>query len=296
MLGIALVEEMIKKSDVEIVYGVVRENCTKLNILRKYTKLKIIACNLEEYENLPRLINDTCDTIYHLAWQGTGRKEVRNSSSMVQAENIRYTLLTLDVAVKLGCKTYIGVGSQAEYGLKDIEVIGPEIPCDPIEMYGIAKYAAGKLVRAQAEKYGVNCFWVRVFSVFGRYDSPTTMISSTVHKLLHGEVPSFTPAEQVWDYLYSKDAAEALYLIGEQEGNKVYCLGGGKARRLREYIEEIRDIINPELKLGIGDLPYPDKAVMKLCADIKSLTIDTGWNPKYEFADAIRELLQCSDV
>ena len=43
----------------------------------------------------------------------------------------------------------------------------------------------------------------------------------------------------MWDYLYSKDAGKAFYLLGEKGINgKVYCIGGGEARPLKDYIED----------------------------------------------------------
>ena len=65
--------------------------------------------------------------------------------------------------------------------------------------------------------------------------------------------------------------------------------GSGKTKQLKEYIEAIRDTVNPELEIGIGDIPYAEKQVMYLCADISSLTDDTGFVPQYSFEDGIKE-------
>jgi len=49
-----------------------------------------------------------------------------------------------------------------------------------------------------------------------------------------------------------------------------------KGRLLREYITAIRDVVNPELEIGIGEREYYPNQVMKLTADISELTEDTG--------------------
>jgi len=41
-----------------------------------------------------------------------------------------------------------------------------------------------------------------------------------------------TTCEQLWDFLYAKDAANALYLIGKQNKEGVYNLGYGESRKL----------------------------------------------------------------
>lgn len=97
----------------------------------------------------------------------------------------------------------------------------------------------------------------------------------------------------MWDYLYSKDAARALCLLGEKgRDGKIYCIGSGQARPLREYMEMLRNAIDPALPLGIGEIPYGEKQVMYLCADISDLTEDTGFTPEVGFEEGIRETIK----
>lgn len=64
----------------------------------------------------------------------------------------------------------------------------------------------------------------------------------------------------MWDYLYSADAGYAMYLLGEKGvPGKTYCIGGGTARPLREYIEAIRDAAAPGAEIGFGEIPYQEK-------------------------------------
>lgn len=72
----------------------------------------------------------------------------------------------------------------------------------------------------------------------------------------------------------------------------VYCLGSGQAKPLKEYIEIMRDEIDPGISLKIGAKPYADKQVMYLCADITDLQNDTGFVPRVEFREGIRRTIQ----
>ena len=81
-------------------------------------------------------------------------------------------------------------------------------------------------------------------------------------------------------------------MIGEKGKNgSVYCVGSGHSRRLKDYILKIRDIAAPSASPGIGKKPYPAQPVMRLCADISSLTDDTGFIPEYEFSEGISEMV-----
>lgn len=286
MLGVATIEAVIEKSNVEKIYAVIRPNSTNFKRLPKVGNMTIIECSTNDYDKLPALISDECDTFYHFAWDATGK--YRNQNILEQSNNITNTLKALSAAHELKCEKFIAAGSQAEYGLLDLEKVSPDSPVNPVQPYGIAKYAAGKLAMKMAESYEMSCLWVRVFSVYGKYDKKTTLISSAIDGLIEGKRVSFTPAEQRWDYLHSSDAGRAFYLLGEKSsGRKFYCLGSGVARPLREYIKILGEIINPVAELGIGDIPYPQNPVMNICADISDIVNETGWSPCISFREGI---------
>lgn len=293
MIGTALIQVLLERNAAERIYAVVRKECTKLSQLPSDGRIIIIECDIDDYRRLPSLIQEPCDVFYHFAWLATGGREIRNTAIQQQERNICFALDALKAAKELGCSKFIGAGSQAEYGPLDLPCIAPDSPADPKEAYGVAKLAAGKLVRMQARIWGIDCLWVRIFSVYGKFNASYTLVSSTIQKLLNGERPVFTKAVQKWDYLNERDAGRAFYLIGEKAvGNKVYCLGMGQSKPLYEYIEVIRDLINPRASLGFGEVHYPENPVMNLCADISSLQADTGWEPEVSFENGIRDILR----
>lgn len=287
MIGIALTEACLAEGC--RVAALVREDSSNMERLPESENLQVVYCSLDRLNHLNLSATGGYDVFYHLAWSHTdkaGRNDVQ-----LQQRNIRYTLDALNLAKRLGCKKFVGAGSQAEYGIHVESKTGPDSPVNPQTAYGVCKYAAGKLGAVQAGQLGMDFFWVRIFSVYGRYDMAETMISSSLQKMKRGEHCSFTPGTHQWDYLYSSDAGKAFYLIGEKAmGNKIYCLGSGQGKPLREYIEEMRDVVNPELELGFGEIPYADGKGMDMCADIHSLCQDTGWKPETEFRRGILQL------
>ena len=130
-------------------------------------------------------------------------------------------------------------------------------------------------------------------SLYGPFDGQYTMVMSGIYKMLRGERPQYTKGDQVWDYIYSKDAARAFRLVAEKgKDGSIYCFGTGKPRLLKDYILAIRDAVNPELEVGLGELPYYPNQVMHLEADISNLTEDTGFVPQYSFEEGIRETVE----
>ena len=140
MIGSALIEECVKH-DIEV-YAVLRSASGKQDRLPDSSLVHLIDSSLETLEELPELIPQGCDTFYHIAWGNTG--ENRNRSTELQSRNIGYTLAAVRAANALGCKRFIGAGSQAEYGPMDVERISPDSPTNPSTPYGASKLASGQ--------------------------------------------------------------------------------------------------------------------------------------------------------
>ena len=268
------------------VFAVCRPGSPRTEGLADLCGLTLVPCNMAELNTLPERIPQA-DAFFHLAWgstTGAGRNDMP-----AQVKNIQYTLDAVLAAKALGCTVYVGAGSQAEYGRVEGK-LRPGTPCFPEYGYGMAKLCAGQMSRTECARLGLDHIWLRILSVYGPYDGETAMIPSVIRQLLAGKKPSLTAGEQLWDYLYAEDAAEALYLAALRgKDGAVYPLGGGKARPLREYVEELRDTVDPALLLGFGEVPYGEKQVMHLEADISALTEDTGFVPKTDFREGIRK-------
>lgn len=211
----------------------------------------------------------------------------------MQNLNIRYTLDAIELANKIGCTIFIGAGSQAEYGRVE-GLISPNTPTNPENGYGIAKLSAGNMSRILANKYNIKHIWTRIFSVYGPYNDENTMIMKSIKEMVdNNESPEYTKGEQIWDYIYSKDVARALYLIAiNGKNNSVYCIAQGESKPLYEYINILKNNINDNIILKLGVIPYSEKQVMNLQADISNLQKDTGFSPEYNFDKGIKETIK----
>ena len=290
MIGSAILEECLMRG-VPRVYAVVRPDSPNASRVIEDSRVIPVECPADRYAELPSLVTEPCGAFFHVAWLATGAG--RNADVAAQARNVAVTVCAVEAAAQLGCRIFIGAGSQAEYGVMSPGPTGPDDPVNPVQAYGVAKYAAGKLAAMRAEMLGISCAWVRVFSVYGKYEKPSTLVQTAVRKLSAGEGMFLTPAENNWDFLYSEDAGRAFCDIADHaSGIKVYCLGSGESRPLRSYVEELRDIVDPDAELRFGALPYPGGAGLDLWADISMLTEDTGWVPRISFKEGVSRMLK----
>ena len=288
MIGRALIERLV--SGGWGVIALVHPGSSRLRGLVESDDLRLISCDAADYDSLRLEDVGHCDVFFHLAWVGAMGE--RRFDPGIQERNIAISLGAARLAQRLTCSCFVGVGSQAEYGRVD-GTISPDTPCRPENPYGAAKLCAGEMTRYLCEKQAIRHVWARVFSVYGPFDTPGTLVSSTIRSLLSGQVPELTACEQEWDYLYCSDAADALVAMAESGvDGSTYCIGSGHALPLRDYVEQIRNAIDPSLKVGYGVRPYGERQVMHLCADISSLTRDTGFVPSVSFPDGMARTIE----
>lgn len=296
MIGSSLLRRLVKDKHISTIYAVVRPlsigDIDKRNRIPKDNRIQIIECDMSNYATLSTLINDNCDVFFHLAWPRTATYSETIDDVLLKCDALKSVVEAINAAKMLGCRSFVGAGSQAEYGvpIDGKYVVGME--CKPVRVDGIIHLAAYKLARTLSEQYGLNCIWMRIFSVYGVYDRNNSMISSTIYHLIKGEHCSFTKSEQMWDYINADDVADAFYLVG----NKVYKhaeynISSGVSKPLKRYIEIIRDIIDKDAVLGFGEKEYPTNPIMNMDVDISNLIEDTGWKPKISFEQGIINIL-----
>jgi nucleoside-diphosphate-sugar epimerase len=286
MIGSAIIRFAIDQK-IEILC-IARKNSTCLTNLPKSDLLKIVFADLAEYKELN--LSGEYNAFFHLAWDktyGPSRDDIKT-----QLNNIQYTLDAVYLAHRLGCKAFGGAGSQAEYGIAS-KPLRSDTPVNPQSGYGIAKYTAGKLSGLLCSQLGIRHNWIRILSVFGPLDAAHTLIMYAINELAAGHSPEFTKCEQIWDYLYCDDAARAFLAVGNNGINgKVYPLGSGSPRKLSEYLESLKQIVNPNATMQFGKKDYYPHQPMDLTADISELIRDTGWQPGISFEEGIRAIIE----
>lgn len=287
-VGSALIEELTAH-DIEVLV-LVNPESKRRDVIPRHPLVRVMPCALSELSALQNETGLEYDVFYHFAWAGT--TGAARDDMFLQNQNVRHTLDAVEAAKRFGCRRFIGAGSQAEYGPANC-ILTPDTPTFPLTGYGMAKLCAGQMSRSHAHQRGMEHIWVRILSVYGPNDGAQSMVMNAIRCFAAGHSPRCTPGEQMWDYLYSGDAAKAFRLLGEKGiDGKTYVLGSGEARPLAAYLREIRDVVNPNCDLKLGEMPYPPGQVMHLQADISELERDIAWRISMVFSEGIVSILR----
>ncbi len=230
------------------------------------------------------------EIVFHLAWAGvTGG--FHNDTVQI-TRNVAGSLELFEAAQEAGMKAWVGVGSQAEYGTVD-GILREDLAPNPVTAYGVAKHGLSLMTEKLCAMTGTRFLWVRLLAAYGPMDDPRHLLPSVINQLLDGVRPALTPGQQCCDYLYVEDVAEAICRLAlETSAQGVFNLGSGDARTVRFLVERVRDLIDPALPLGLGDVPYRPNQVMYLQGDISKLTAATGWRPQIGLEEGLRRTVE----
>lgn len=284
-IGSHLVRALLRKR--HRVTALIRPGANTRRISDCLRGIEVIEGDLDQIASLAAKIPQPgFDAVFHLAWAGVTAGH-RNDPKQI-TWNINRSLELWSLIQASGCGTWISIGSQAEYGLHS-DAIREDTPTTPVTAYGTAKLALSLLTSRLCSMVGMRLVWLRLFSTYGPDDDNEHMVPSLILALFRGERYPLTPGEQMWDFLFIDDVISALVAAAElQHVQGVFNLASGIPGRLRDFFTIVRDSIDKELTLGIGDLPYRPDQIMHLEGDATRFRETSGWAPSIGWPEGVK--------
>lgn len=177
-----------------------------------------------------------------------------------------------------------------------------ETPYAPNSPYAASKASADHLVRAWHKTYGLPVVISNCSNNYGPLQFPEKLLPLCITKALNGEkLPIYGKGENIRDWLYVDDHAEALYLILTRGrlGEK-YNVGGAAEeknidmiRRLCALMDELvpASLYKPHESLitFVEDRPGHDE---RYAMNFSKLEKELGWTPKTKLEDGLRQTVQ----
>lgn len=223
---------------------------------------------------------------FHLAWVGTSGSA--RADYNVQLNNVKLTCDYIKLCSEIGCKRVVYASSINEMETyeylqsDDIEPAGGYI-------YGTGKLAAHLMGETVAKLNGIEFIPVIITNIYGVGEKSARMIYTSINKLVHKEHCSFTAGYQTYDFIYITDAINSIIAVAEKgKAFNRYYIGSGEPKPLREFLLEMRDIVDLDAELGLGDLPFNGVDISYDQFDLKKVERDTGYINKIPFAQGIK--------
>lgn len=192
------------------------------------------------------VLDEEIDTIYHLA-AVVGVQNYLHSPFDVVDINVIGTRNVLKAAAEHGAKVILASTSEI-YGKN------PKVPWAEDDdrvlggtqvdrwSYSTSKAAAEHLAIAASRQLGFPLSIVRYFNAYGPRQSPTYVVSQTVHRALNGLAPIlYDSGEQTRCFTFIGDIVDGTIMVGESEKaeGEVFNLGNSTETTVRQVIEMI---------------------------------------------------------
>ncbi len=226
--------------------------------------------------------------LLHSAWYATPGKY------WTAPENFRWveaSLRLLQTFAACGGQRVVATGSCAEYDWRYGYCSEKVTPLYPTTTYGTCKHALQLMLGALCKQMGLSAAWGRLFFLYGQHEYAERLVASVIRSILQGQPARCAHGQQIRDFLYVQDAADALVALLDSEATGAFNIASGLPVTLQQVVEEIgAQLKRPEL-IQLGALPAPENEPRLLLADVARLRDEVGWMPQYDLARGLAETI-----
>jgi len=177
------------------------------------------------------------------------------------------------------------------------DLITEQSPYAPSEPYGAEKLLAGLACRDYRRHHGLFTSVVFLFnheSVHRREGYFSSQVVKGIRRIQTGETNRFEVGnlEAIVDWSYAGDVTDAMQRALAHESPQDYVVASGVGRTIREFLQVAFDHVGLDLDAHIEvnrDLLRRTNSCR--VGDAGRLREATGWEPRVDFADMVRMLL-----
>lgn len=212
--------------------------------------------------------------------------------------NIVDTVNMMEAAAKNGVKKFTYASSAAVYGDDETMPKREEIVGSRLSTYAVTKFAAEEYAYQYTMHYGLDCYGMRYFNVYGRRQDPNGAYAAVIPKFIEclrrDEPPTINgDGEQSRDFVYVEDVVQANLLAcvaPHEAAGEAYNVASGKRLSLNEMYTVLSALLEKDLKPVFG--PERKGDIRHSGADISKICKNLGYAPEYDFEKGIKEAIQ----
>jgi nucleoside-diphosphate-sugar epimerase len=202
--------------------------------------VKVISSDLFNETKRTELIESiTPHILVHLAWE---------TNDLFSDDNIRWleaSLHLMRLFANHGGQYFLFAGSCREIrddlGKRKEK---PQTPPEQLCFYGASKLAFTNTAYSFFTRRNIRYSALRYFTLYGPGDeNRMAAIPSVIRAFLLGEAVACENPNNIWDYVYIDDAAEATLRVLKSEFHGIINIASGIPRRMGDVFSEIADIM-----------------------------------------------------
>jgi dTDP-glucose 4,6-dehydratase len=284
-------------------------NLDSLKSVADSDRYRFVRADIADAQKMQTVIGEyRPDVIMHLAAESHVDRSIDGPGEFVQTNVVgTFTLLqaalaywnTLDAARRDAFRFHHISTDEVFGSLGEEGLFHEEYPYQPNSPYSASKAASDHFVRAWHHTYGLPALITNCSNNYGPYHFPEKLIPLIILNALEGRpLPVYGKGENVRDWLYVEDHAEALILVAEKgRVGENYNIGGGNERTNIDVVCSICRLIDelvPSNAIGsreklisyVTDRPGHD---LRYAIDASKIERELGWRPAETFETGLRK-------
>ena len=266
--------------------------CRKLpHLIEKIMGVNYLVIDLTSPKQLEKIKNYKFNYVVNLSGN-IDHSDIRNGGISVIEIHLNSLIRLISILPKDKLKGFVQIGTSDEYG----NTIGPQYEDQlekPFSPYSYAKFAATHFIKylSRTEKFPGKV--LRPFLIYGPGQKENRLVPYVIKNALKDNTFKISSGEQLRDFLYIKDAVDAIMtaLKNKSIDGKIINIGSGKPTSVRNVVETIVKIIGTGKPL-FGSKSIRDGESLSLYSNIKFAKDVLCWEPKYSLEDGLKEYIK----
>lgn len=277
-------------------------NLENLKDIEDCSNYKFVKGDIYDADFLDDLFNrHSIDGIIHLAAESHVDRSITDPNEFIKT-NIMGTVNLLNVAKKywdgnFEDKLFYHVSTDEVYGsLGDEGYFTEDTPYDPRSPYSASKASSDHLVRAYYNTYNLPIVITNCSNNYGPNQFPEKLIPLFINNIRNNkELPVYGKGENIRDWLYVVDHAEAIDLVFHKGRiGETYNIGGDNEWKNIDLIRELCELMDQKLNRKPGTSAelitfVKDRAGhdMRYAIDCSKIKDELGWQPEVSFEEGL---------
>ncbi|PMO31937.1 dTDP-glucose 4,6-dehydratase [Vibrio breoganii] len=301
------------------------ESLKEIDSSERYAFEQVDICNRSELDRV--FIEHKPDAVMHLAAESHVDRSIDGPAAFIETNIVgTYTLLeatrtywnTLENDKKKTFRFH-HISTDEVYGdlpHPDEVAEGTELPMflettaySPSSPYSASKASSDHLVRAWLRTYGLPTIVTNCSNNYGPYHFPEKLIPLVILNALEGkELPIYGKGDQIRDWLFVEDHAQALYkVVTEGLVGETYNIGGHNEKTNFDVVQSICSILEvlapsnhfsrasgnlggfESLITYVQDRPGHDR---RYAIDATKIEDELEWTPRETFESGLEKTVQ----
>jgi nucleoside-diphosphate-sugar epimerase len=246
--------------------------------------------DLFDYSQQESLVSEIMPThLLHLAWYAVPGLYWNS------LENFRWVQASLELLKLFG--QYDGqravlAGTCAEYDWSFGYCSEGVTPTLPSTLYGTCKNSLQEMTSQFSKQTGLSSAWGRIFYLYGPFEDRTRLIPYVINSLLLNQQANCTHGHQIRDFLYVHDVASAFVALLDSKVQGPVNIASCQPVTLQHIIHSIADVLGKSELVKLGAVQAPEDEPPLLLADVRRLSREVGWMPKYSLDEGLKATIE----